>query len=139
MIWEDLGRRKPVCKCLKDVEMMPHVWAQLSQPALSGTHKGLTTELSLLEASQGFRSIQTRTQGLECPKEETEARRGARRDGPGVPELRPPRPVLPACPAAPHTFLRLFVLSPDQTQRCTGVIRLSVPAASHTGVSPYFF
>ena len=29
MIWEDLGRRKPVCKCLKDVEMMPHVWASL--------------------------------------------------------------------------------------------------------------
>ena len=29
MIWEDLGRRKPVCKCLKDVEMVPHVWASL--------------------------------------------------------------------------------------------------------------
>lgn len=30
---------------------------QLSQQALSGTHKALTTELSLLEASQGPRKL----------------------------------------------------------------------------------
>ena len=29
VIWEGLGRRKPVCKRLKGVEMMLHVWASL--------------------------------------------------------------------------------------------------------------